>query len=171
MKLRISGIVNDSIVDGPGIRLTIFTQGCLFNCPNCHNPQTHDLNGGYEQDISEIIALIEKNPLLDGVTISGGEPFLQPEALLNLVKQIKPLSLSVMIYSGYTFEQLINDETKRALLQEIDYLVDGLFIEELKSLELLYRGSSNQRLIDVQASLKADRVVELNINEYGEIIK
>lgn len=171
MKLRISGIVNDSIVDGPGIRLTIFTQGCLFNCPNCHNPQTHDLNGGYDQDISEIMALIEKNSLLDGVTISGGEPFLQPEPLLNLVKQIKSLSLSVMVYSGYTFEQLINDTTKRALLQEIDYLVDGLFIEKLKSLELLYRGSSNQRLIDVQASLKANRVVELNINEYGEIIK
>lgn len=171
MKLRISGIVNDSIVDGPGIRLTIFTQGCLFNCPNCHNPQTHDLNGGYDQEISEIMALIEKNSLLDGVTISGGEPFLQPKALLNLVKQIQSLSLSVMVYSGYTFEQLINDTAKRALLQEIDYLVDGLFIEELKSLELLYRGSSNQRLIDVQASLKANRVVELNINEYGEIIK
>lgn len=171
MKLRISGIVNDSIVDGPGIRLTIFTQGCLFNCPNCHNPQTHDLNGGYDQEISEIMALIEKNSLLDGVTISGGEPFLQPKALLNLVKQIQSLSLSVMVYSGYTFEQLINDTAKRTLLQEIDYLVDGLFIEELKSLELLYRGSSNQRLIDVQASLKANRVVELNINEYGEIIK
>ena len=171
MKLRISGIVNDSIVDGPGIRLTIFTQGCLFNCPNCHNPQTHDLNGGYDQEISEIMALIEKNSLLDGVTISGGEPFLQPKALLNLVKQIQSLSLSVMVYSGYTFEQLINDTAKRALLQEIDYLVDGLFIEELKSLELLYRGSSNQRLIDVQASLKANRVVKLNINEYGEIIK
>ena len=171
MKLRISGIVNDSIVDGPGIRLTVFTQGCLFNCPNCHNPQTHDLNGGYDQEISEIMALIENNSLLDGVTISGGEPFLQPKALLNLVKQIKSLSLSVMVYSGYTFEQLINDTTKRALLQEIDYLVDGLFIEKLKSLELLYRGSSNQRLIDVQASLKANRVVELNINEYGEIIK
>ena len=170
MKLRISGIVNDSIVDGPGIRLTIFTQGCLFNCPNCHNPQTHDLNGGYDQEISEIMALIEKNSLLDGVTISGGEPFLQPKALLNLVKQIQSLSLSVMVYSGYTFEQLINDPAKRTLLQEIDYLVDGLFIEELKSLELLYRGSSNQRLIDVQASLKANRVVELNINEYGEII-
>ena len=170
MKLRISGIVNDSIVDGPGIRLTIFTQGCLFNCPNCHNPQTHDLNGGYDQDISEIMALIEKNSLLDGVTISGGEPFLQPEPLLNLVKQIKSLSLSVMVYSGYTFEQLIKDASKRALLQEIDYLVDGLFIEELKSLELLYRGSSNQRLIDVRASLKANQVIELNINEYGEII-
>ena len=163
MKLRISGTVNDSIVDGPGIRFTIFTQGCPHNCKGCHNPQTHDFSGGTEVDTDELLKKIESNPLLDGVTFSGGEPFCQAEALASLGKQIKALGLNVITYTGYTFEQLIRDgntDHKLDLLSVTDYLIDGPFILEQKDWEIKFRGSSNQRYIDCQASLKEGRVIE-----------
>ena len=105
MKLRIAGTVNDSIVDGPGIRFTIFTQGCPHHCEGCHNPQTHDFNGGEIVEADEIIEKIKKNPLLDGVTFSGGEPFCQAETLADIGKEIKSLGLNVITYTGYTFDE------------------------------------------------------------------
>lgn len=153
MKLRIAGIVNDSIVDGPGFRLSIFTQGCPHHCAGCHNPQTHDFEGGYEIELDEIIRKMRDNPLLDGITLSGGEPFCQGKACTVLARAAHEMGLNVWAYSGYTYEQLLDgDENQRALLDETDVLVDGPFVLEKRSLELRFRGSANQRLVDVPAS-------------------
>ena len=171
MKKRLYGTVNDSIVDGPGLRYVIFTQGCLHHCPGCHNPDSHAIDGGYIEDTEQCLLEIDQNPLLDGVTLSGGEPFLQATALIHFVQKVKKRHLHVMIYSGYTFEEILElgDEEKK-LLSLCDTLVDGKFILSLKSMELLYKGSSNQRIIDIQASLKTHMVIEQEINEYGEFV-
>lgn len=163
-KLRLAGVIKESIVDGPGIRFTVFTQGCPHKCKGCHNPQTHDFSGGYESCVENIIEEIKKNPILQGVTLSGGEPFAQAKALTCLAKQIHELGLNIMTYTGYTFEQLIagfeaHPEWK-TLLEETDILVDGPFILEQKSLMLHFRGSKNQRLINVKKSLKSGTVVD-----------
>lgn len=163
MELRIAGTVNDSIVDGPGIRFTIFTQGCPHNCKGCHNPQTHDFSGGTVVDTDELLAKISGNPLLDGVTFSGGEPFCQAEALAYAGRQIKELGLNIVTYTGYTFEQLYERRGSNGwqkLLEVTDILIDGPFILEQKDWEIRFRGSSNQRYLDCQASLKAGRAVE-----------
>ena len=160
MKLRIAGIVNDSIVDGPGFRLSVFTQGCPHHCAGCHNPQTHDFDGGYDIDTDEIIKKMRKNPLLDGITLSGGEPFCQGEACILLARAAHDMGLNVWAYSGYTYEQLLaGDAAQQALLDETDVLVDGPFILNQKSLELHFRGSANQRLIDVKASRESGRII------------
>ena len=171
MKIRLYGTVNDSIVDGPGLRYVIFTQGCLHHCPGCHNPDSHAIDGGYIEDTEQCLLEIDQNPLLDGVTLSGGEPFLQATALIHFVQKVKKRHLHVMIYSGYTFEEILElgDEEKK-LLSLCDTLVDGKFILSLKSMELLYKGSSNQRIIDIQASLKTHMVIEQEINGYGEFV-
>ena len=171
MKIRLYGTVNDSIVDGPGLRYVIFTQGCLHHCPGCHNPDSHAIDGGYIEDTEQCLLEIDQNPLLDGVTLSGGEPFLKATALIHFVQKVKKRHLHVMIYSGYTFEEILElgDEEKK-LLSLCDTLVDGKFILSLKSMELLYKGSSNQRIIDIQASLKTHMVIEQEINEYGEFV-
>ena len=171
MKIRLYGTVNDSIVDGPGLRYVIFTQGCLHHCPGCHNPDSHAIDGGYIEDTEQCLLEIDQNPLLDGVALSGGEPFLQATALIHFVQKVKKRHLHVMIYSGYTFEEILElgDEEKK-LLSLCDTLVDGKFILSLKSMELLYKGSSNQRIIDIQASLKTHMVIEQEINEYGEFV-
>ncbi|MEG0276589.1 MAG: anaerobic ribonucleoside-triphosphate reductase activating protein [Coprobacillus sp.] len=172
IKLRTYGKVNDSIVDGPGLRYSIFTQGCLHRCKGCHNPKSHDLSGGYLEDIRTFINEIESNPLLDGVTISGGEPFLQPIPLIELLTILKEKNIHIMIYSGYTFEEILElGIVERKLLSLCDILVDGRFEESLKSLSLIYKGSSNQRIIDVQKSLKEKQVYIQEINEYGEFVK
>ena len=161
MKLRIAGTVNDSIVDGPGLRYAVFTQGCPHDCPGCHNPQTHDFSGGKDIDTSEILAQIRKNPLLDGLTLTGGEPFCQCTACVALAQGAHAHGLNVWCYSGYTFEELINGKAEwRLLLQNIDVLVDGPFLLEKRSLDCRFRGSSNQRLIDVPKSLMANRAIE-----------
>lgn len=161
MKLRIADIVNDSIVDGPGLRLTIFVQGCPHRCRGCHNPQTHDINGGRIVDVDEIVEIIKENPILDGVTFSGGEPFLQTEPLEELSLKVKKLGLSVIAYTGFTWEELMKDKEKYiGLLKNIDFLIDGPFILELKSYELVFKGSSNQRTIDVGKSLLENKVIE-----------
>lgn len=169
MKIRLSGTVNDSIVDGPGIRYTIFTQGCNHNCKGCQNQHTHNINGGFLKDTDEIIKQFSKNPLLDGITLSGGEPFLQPLECLELAKSAHKRGLNVFTYTGFIFEDLLKNKKYMPLLLETDYLVDGKFILELKSLELMYKGSSNQRIIDVKRSLLQKKVVICKINEYGEI--
>lgn len=164
--LRIAGIIKESIVDGPGIRYVVFTQGCLHKCEGCHNPQTHDINGGKLIDIYEIIEDMKKNPLLDGITFSGGEPFLQPEVLSELGLKVKDMGMNVMTYTGYTFEQLLKlSETKSgitSLLQVTDILIDGRFELDQKDLLLKFRGSKNQRPIDVQKSLRDKNVVLLD---------
>ncbi len=156
MNLRIAGITEESIVDGPGIRYTIFTQGCPHACMGCHNPESWDYNGGYTKNTDEIINEFKENPLLKGITFSGGEPFLQAEALLRIAKAIHELGKNVVTYTGYTFEELQNSDFPfiNDLLLETDILVDGKFIESQKNLELLFRGSENQRLIDVNMSVK-----------------
>lgn len=161
MKINLSGITGDSIVDGPGIRLTIFTQGCPHHCPGCHNPQTHDPDGGSWADTEDILAAMAENPLLDGITLSGGDPFLQPAPCTLLAEGAHKLGLNVWTYTGYTWEDLWeeHDPKKLALLQETDVLVDGPFLLAERSLDLQFKGSKNQRTIDVKQSLEAGAVV------------
>lgn len=160
MDIRINGTVNDSIVDGPGLRFTVFTQGCPHRCPGCHNPSTHDPLGGKTADTGELIARMRDNPLLSGLTLSGGEPFSQPEACLALAEGARELGLNVWVYSGYTYEALLErGEAARALLAACDVLVDGPFIQAQRSLDLTFRGSGNQRLIDLNRSRQAGEAV------------
>ena len=166
MEIRIAGAVSESIVDGPGFRYTIFVQGCPHGCPGCHNPQTHDFGGGKLIDTDELFEECIEDPLNRGVTFSGGEPFCQAAALFELGERFKARGLSLWCYSGWTFEELLErsrrDDGVRSLLSIVDVLVDGRFIEERKSLSLRFRGSSNQRLIDVPLSLKAGAAVEVD---------
>ena len=161
MRISLSGVTGDSIVDGPGLRLTIFTQGCLHHCPGCHNPQTHDPEGGSWADTEDILAAAAENPLLDGITLSGGDPFLQPVPCLALAEGAHKIGLNVWTYTGYTWEALWEENApeKIALLKETDFLVDGPFLLAERSLELRFCGSRNQRLIDVKKSLAEDKVV------------
>ena len=164
--LRIAGVVRESIVDGKGLRFVIFCQGCPHHCPGCHNPQTHDFAGGYDIDIEKIVTEIKKNPLLQGVTFSGGEPFCQAEAFAALgrkIKAIRGMKLNIMSYSGYTLEQLQQmaeeDQGIADLLEVCDYLVDGPFILAQRDLTLKYRGSRNQRYIDMKKTRRKGEVV------------
>ena len=159
--IRVSGIVNDSIADGPGLRLTVFTQGCPHKCEGCHNPQTHPLDGGKLVSIEEILDIIDKNELLDGVTFSGGEPFLQAEALYVLAEQIKKRGLSLIIYTGYTWKELTEDKSAMPFIEMADYIIDGKFEESKKSLDLDFRGSANQRIIDVKKSFLEGNIVTI----------
>lgn len=164
MNIRICGLVNDSIVDGPGIRLTVFTQGCPHHCPGCHNPQSHSFEGGQLRDIDEILTMAKENPLLDGITLSGGEPFCQPEACAQIAVGAHKLGLNVWCYTGYSYENLLASKEKHALLEQVDILVDGPFILEERSLDIRFRGSKNQRIIDVKNSLLENRVVLSPLN-------
>lgn len=160
MDIRIADIVNDSIVDGPGLRLTVFTQGCIHNCKGCHNPDTHNMYGGRIVNTDYILSEFYKNPLLDGITFSGGEPFLQPKPLSLIAKNIKESGFNVISYTGFTWEELMREKEKYCeLLKYIDILIDGPFIESLKSYDLLFRGSSNQRAIDVYKSFSENKLV------------
>lgn len=159
--LRISGIIDESIVDGKGLRYTIFTQGCPHHCEGCHNPDTHDFGGGTEKNITAIYEEICKNPLLSGVTFSGGEPFCQPAPLAALAEMIHKKGLNVTTYTGYTLEQLseMKNPDVRRLLTQTDILIDGKFDITQKDLSLSFRGSRNQRIIDVKQSLEQGTVV------------
>lgn len=161
--IRIASLVDDSIVDGPGIRFTIFMQGCPHKCVGCHNPETHDMMGGYSETIENIISKIKNNPLCFGVTISGGEPFAQKEELLELVKEIKNINKNIVIYTGYIYEDLLkkNDSTINEILKNIEYLVDGPFILSKRDLTLTFRGSQNQRFIDVKKTNLENKVITL----------
>lgn len=160
MEIRISGLVPESIVDGKGIRFTVFVQGCRHACKNCHNPQTHDINGGTLTTTEKIFDSFKEDPILKGITFSGGEPFLQPKPLAQLAGFVHEFGKDVTCYSGFTYEELkaMNDPGVEALLSECDVLIDGRYIEELKNLELRFRGSENQRVIDMNATRTVGRL-------------
>ena len=154
MLIRIAGLVPESFVDGDGIRFAVFMQGCLHNCAGCQNPETHALDGGRLVDTEEIISALKKNPLLDGITLTGGEPFLQFDAANELARAAKSFGLNVWCYTGFTFEEL-----PASRLENIDVLVDGVFVESLRDLNLQFRGSSNQRIIDVKKTFAQKKIV------------
>jgi len=161
--LRLCGEVTESITDGPGIRYVVFTQGCPHYCPGCHNPESHSFTDGYLVSEEKVIAEILRNPLLDGVTFSGGEPFMQAAELTVVAAAVKAKGLNVIVFSGYTFEELIELSADRPgymdLLHLTDILIDGRFEIDKKSMDLRFRGSTNQRAIDVPASLKKGEAV------------
>ena len=160
--LDLAGIAGDSIVDGPGIRTTIFSQGCPHHCPGCHNPETWAFGCGTEVPVEAIVDIVKSNPLCRGVTFSGGEPFAQAEGYAKLAKLLKEAGYEVASYSGYTFEQLLRGTpAQRELLASIDVLIDGPFIQAEKSLEVPFRGSKNQRILDVKKSLAAKQAISV----------
>lgn len=168
MKIRIAGLVPESVVDGPGIRFVVFVQGCPHGCPGCHNPETHNFSGGELKEEVEIVESFRLHRLVSGITISGGEPFCQAQACACLAKQVKDLGKSVLVYSGFTFEQLTEMAETREdvakLLRSTDILVDGPYVNEQRNLNLAFRGSTNQRIIDIPRSLRSGQVTELEID-------
>ena len=169
--IRIAGLVGDSIVDGPGLRFAVFVQGCPHNCAGCHNPHTHDPQGGRLEQTQNVIEQISKNPLLDGVTLTGGEPFLQAKELTPIAKYAKENGLDVLIYTGYLWEELAadNDPDCLELLACADILIDGRFVLEKRRLSMPYRGSENQRIINVRKSLEQGRAVVYNVDCNGNL--
>ena len=160
MMMRMYGLEQNSYVDGPGIRMAIFFQGCLHKCEGCHNPGSWPMYVGDTVDTNDLMLKMANDALLDGITLSGGEPFLQPQPALALARFARQRGLSVWCYTGYTFEQIsVWQDNRKTLLQNIDVLVDGPFKLEEKSLDIPWRGSRNQRLIDVQKSLEKGEVV------------
>ena len=161
--LNLYGTAPDSIVDGPGLRYAVFVQGCTHHCPGCHNPESQPVVGGTPTAISDVLADIRANKLITGVTLSGGEPFEQPAACAALARALKADGYNLWAYSGYLYEQLLaRAEAEPAgaeLLAIIDVLVDGPFVEGRKAYTLKWRGSDNQRLIDVPRSQAEGRVV------------
>ena len=159
MKLRVAGMVPESIVDGPGIRLVLFVQGCSHRCLAVHNPETHD-PPAVQSDDRHLLRQITAARGIDGVTFSGGEPFEQPRPLAYLAAEIKRLGLNLVLYSGYTFEQLLamrgRDQAISRLLEAGDLLVDGPYVAGERDLSLPYRGSKNQRILDLPASLRLE---------------
>ena len=161
--ISILEIVEDTTVDGPGFRTSVYSSGCPHHCPGCHNPQSWDIENGHAVEIEEILKVILADPFAD-VTFSGGDPMFQPEGFTALAKAIKQQSnKNIWCYTGFLFEILLQNPAQKALLEQIDVLVDGRFIEALKDEELRFRGSSNQRIIDVQASLKKGETVIMDI--------
>ena len=159
MEIRIAGIVEDSIVDGRGIRMAVFVQGCPHHCPGCHNPESWDINAGTPTPITEILDIILADPFAD-VTFSGGDPMFQPEGFAELARAIRAASSkSIWCYTGFTFEQILANPRQKALLSQIDVLVDGPFIQSLRDESLLFRGSSNQRIINVSRSLESGTII------------
>ncbi len=159
--LELAGIVSDSIVDGPGIRTAIFAQGCPHHCKGCHNPETWEFGCGTLIPVEAVVEIVQSNPLCRGVTFSGGEPFAQAAEFAELAALLKEKGYEVASYSGYTFEQLLEGtEDQKLLLGTIDILIDGPFIQNQKSLELAFRGSRNQRILDVRKSLIEGKAVE-----------
>lgn len=154
-QIRVAGIVEESIVDGPGLRLSLFVQGCPHHCPGCHNPQTHAFAGGTWMTAAEVLARFREDPLLAGITLTGGEPFCQAGPLCAVAAGVKADGKNVVTYTGYTLEQLEEmarqDAAVHRLLELTDLLVDGPFIEAQRDLDLLFRGSANQRLLDLRA--------------------
>jgi anaerobic ribonucleoside-triphosphate reductase activating protein len=164
MKIRLAkNVDHNSIVDGEGIRSVIWTQGCSHACPGCHNPDTHSFNGGFLVDLEKINKEISDNKIIDGITFSGGDPMFQISACLEIAKNAKRDKKNVWCYTGFTYEELIVmskfNKKLDEFLNNIDVLVDGKFEIEKKDLTLRFRGSSNQRIINVKKSLRENRIV------------
>lgn len=182
MKIRLaSDIQPDSIVDGTGIRAVVWTQGCSHNCPGCHNPGTHDFKGGFEVDVDSVNEAISELDFQDGITFSGGDPFFQPEACAKIAAYVQTLGMNVWCYTGFLFEDLLKASVNKKAIMEfltnIDILVDGPFVISKRSYSAKFRGSTNQRVIDVKKSLKEGNVVlalqdeeeqEINFGRYRE---
>lgn len=151
--LKILDIIEDTMVDGPGFRTSIYCAGCQHQCPGCHNPQSWDFEGGHTVTTEDVMRVIEADPYAD-VTFSGGDPMYQPEGFTELARTIRQRTKkTIWCYTGFTFEALVTNPRHRALLEQIDVLVDGPFIKSQRDETLHFRGSRNQRLIDVPASL------------------
>ena len=158
--MRIAGILNNDIVDcDDGICVSLWVQGCPHHCPFCHNPQTHDFNGGYVVELDDIFKEMNRLRGQDGITLSGGDPMVQPLQCLEIAKYAHKLGLNVWCYTGYLYENILKNEKQKALLEEVDVLVDGKFLIDERSLDLYYKGSANQRIIDVQKSIAQNKVI------------
>ncbi len=160
-ELRLFGTVQDTIVDGPGLRYAVFVQGCTHSCPGCHNPESQPAEGGTVKPVADVLQDIRTNPLIHDVTLTGGEPFQQAMACAELAQQLKAEGYGIWTYTGYRLEDLMarKEPAVQELINASDVIVDGPFIEALKSLDLEWRGSSNQRLIDVPKTLTQGSVV------------
>lgn len=175
MKIRLAAPLQpDSIVDGEGIRTVLWTQGCIHNCKGCHNPSTHSFDEGVLIDVEDVKEELASFRFQDGITLSGGDPFCQPEAVYEIAKYAKEIGLNVWCYTGYTFEKLLLMSKKNKhiynLLNSIDVLVDGKFELDKRSLNCAFRGSTNQRLIDVKKSIENDKIVEITKYDENEIV-
>ena len=160
--LSVLDIIEDTMVDGPGFRTSIYCAGCHHACPGCQNPQSWDIINGHLMSTREIMDIIKSDPWAN-VTFSGGDPMYQAEGFTELARAIRQeTDKDIWCFTGYTYEQILHNPTRLALLEQLDVLVDGPFIQTLRNPDLLFRGSSNQRLINVQASLKNQRIVLLN---------
>ena len=165
VRLSVPKIQSDSVVDGEGIRSVIWFQGCSHNCPGCHNPETHDFKAGVEVSLKEMKAQIDELEYQNGVTFSGGDPMMQVEALAELAAYVKEKGMNVWVYTGYTFEELMilaeKNESYLNAMDQIDVLVDGKFVMDLKSFDVQFRGSSNQRILDMKKSLEKKKAVKI----------
>lgn len=160
--LKIADTFDGSITDGTGLRYVIFVQGCAHECKGCHNPETWDFNCGKNASTEDLFNEITEDPIIDGITFSGGDPMYQAKECTELAKLIKEKTdLSIWCYTGFTYEEVLKDKSMSEFLNYIDVLVDGLFINELKSLELDFKGSSNQRVIDIKETRKRNSIVTL----------
>lgn len=161
--VRLAGIAYESLVNGPGLRRVFFSQGCNHNCKGCFNPDTHDFNAGEEKDMDELIKGVKENPILDGVTFSGGDPFERAEEFSYMAKEFKKSGINIWCFTGYNFEYIMEHIDERSgwkeLINNIDVLIDGKFVEEKKEEGLKFRGSSNQRIIDIKLTLHNNKIV------------
>ena len=175
MQIRLAAeLQKDSIVDGEGLRAVLWTQGCSHNCPGCHNPSTHDFDGGALVNLEEVYSWIDELEGHDGITLSGGDPMFQPEPCLYIAKYAKKKGLNIWCYTGFTFEELLDrarsDKNIIELLKNIDVLIDGKFKLEQKSYDIKFRGSRNQRILDSKKSIKEKKAIMLDKykDEYEE---
>lgn len=175
MQIRLAAYLQpDSIVDGEGIRTVIWTQGCPHSCPYCHNPETHDYDGGELVDIEDVCKVIDDLEGQTGITFSGGDPFVQPRECAVIARYAKKLGYNIWSYTGYTFEELMKlskiNKNVMDFLKEVDVLVDGKFEISKKSYDVLFRGSTNQRIIDVKESLKNGYAVTIDKYDKSEVV-
>lgn len=165
--VRLAGIAYESLVNGPGLRRVFFAQGCRHNCKGCFNPDTHRFDGGELMDIDKLIDNVKLNPMLKGITFSGGDPFEQAKEFACIAERVKQTGLNIWCYTGYTFEYILNHMSSEnnwgRLINNIDVLVDGKFDESKKECKLKFRGSSNQRIIDVKKSIDLKKAIALDV--------
>ena len=168
-KIRLAGIAQNSLVNGVGLRKVFFSQGCSHACKNCFNPSTWSFEGGEMVDIDELVKQVNDEYFLDGVTFSGGDPFQQADKFAILAKKLKEFHINIWCYTGYTWEELLElsktNNDVADLINCCDVIVDGPFIQEKHDPNLLFRGSSNQRIIDVAQSIKQHNIVLFDVNK------